>query len=63
VGLKQYKEGIADYKSAIGQTRSDSQMRELHVQLKNAYDLAGDVKSAANEADYIKKLDEDMRPL
>ena len=63
VGLKQYKEGIADYKSAIGQTKSDSQMRQLHVELGKAYELSGDLKSAASEAEYVKKLDEDMRPL
>jgi tetratricopeptide (TPR) repeat protein len=62
VGLKQYKEGIADYKSAIAKTKSDSQMRVLHVQLKQAYELAGDSKAAAIETEYIRKLDEDMRP-
>jgi tetratricopeptide (TPR) repeat protein len=62
VALKQYKEGIADYKSAIAQTRSDSQMRVLHAQLKTAYELAGDSKGAAAEAEYVKKLDEDIRP-
>ena len=61
--LKQYPQAISDYQQAIRETHGEALVRQLHVDLQEAYQATGDLKNVEAEKNFLKKLDEDIKPL